>query len=90
MGHVGRSRLTDPAAKALRKEDAKKNTQKRVGMLLGVDQRTVSLWFTKPTTNTSAGIGSKPKPSQPDARVKVSAAGKAKADEQKKFYCKIG
>ena len=63
-------------AKALREEDAKKNTQQRVGMLLGVARNTISDWFSS-TTNTSAGKGSKSKPSKPDARVKVSATGKA-------------
>ena len=50
---------------ALRTEDAKKNTQARVAVVLGVARETVRDWF---GTNGGAANTSVPKP---DARVKV-------------------
>ena len=53
----------------LRKEDAKKNTQKRVAMLLGVDQSTVSRWWPKKktrTTNMQTHNGGNGEPSDTD------------------------
>jgi hypothetical protein len=52
-------------AKALREEDAKKNTNKRVGMLLGVDEGTVRRWLLNGSNRRA------PDTSKPDARVKV-------------------
>jgi hypothetical protein len=67
-------------ALALRKEDPKKNTQEVVARLLGVAQHTVSDWF---TTNTGAGISSKP-PSKPDARVTIPREDRPKVAEEVK------
>ena len=63
-------------AKALRDEDAKKNTQKRVATLLGVAQQTVADWL---RTNTGSGNGSK---TAPDARVKVAPVARSTIAER--------
>lgn len=52
-------------AKALRTENPKKNTQARVAMLLGVDQKTVSRWLDVRSNRQL------PNASNPDARVKI-------------------
>lgn len=57
-------------AKALREEDAKKNTQKRVAMLLGVSRECVSAWWNR--GDTSDGTSTNTGKPRPDARVKVS------------------
>ena len=70
------------AERALRAENAKKNTQARVAMLLGVSRECVSKWFTPPkkagndgtSTNTSATLAGTAPP--PDARVKVDPVHK--------------
>jgi len=53
---------------ALRKEDAKKNTQAQVAKLLGVAQPTVASWFSD-TSSISSDNACNPRP---DARVKVN------------------
>lgn len=58
-------------ANALRAEDARKNTQKRVGQLLGVPRETVRDWW-----DTSNGESAKACNHQPDGRVKLSADDK--------------
>ena len=56
--------------------DPRKNTQKRVAMLLGVAQQTVSDWWKPATTNTDSGNGCVTE--RPDARVRVPVAEYAK------------
>lgn len=55
----------------LREADPKKWTQKAVGALLGVDQTSVSRWFSTNMQEHNAG-----KTPTPDARVKLNAAAK--------------
>lgn len=57
---------------ALREQDAKRYTQKVVAATLGVDNTTVSLWFRKDVSNSSARIAN------PDARIKVAPAAQEK------------
>lgn len=70
------ARMKKVAAK-LREEDPKKNTQKRVAMLLGVTQQCVAKWFSSSkengTNTTSCNTSAPP----PDARVKVNPTHKA-------------
>ena len=49
---------------ALRDEDAKKNTQKRIAARLGVSQKTVSVWFAEKQGRNIP----KNNASQPDAK----------------------
>ena len=65
-------------AKALREEDPKKWTQERLAQTFGVDQKTVSRWeaewegmHNRQTPNTQH------ESAKPDARVKLTADGKA-------------
>lgn len=73
------------SAKALREENPKKWTQERLAQTFGVDQKTVSRWeaewdslHNRQTPNTQR------EPEKPDARVKLTKEGKAKAIERVK------
>jgi len=65
-------------ADRLRKEDAKKWTQKRVAECLGVSRETVRNWFTDKTISN----GQTAKANKPDARVKLTPDQKQDAVKQ--------
>jgi len=63
-------------ANALHEEDPKKNTLKRIAILLGVDESTVSRWMSKDRTNLQVQDSSKNSKPRPDARVKIHPSHK--------------
>jgi site-specific DNA-methyltransferase (adenine-specific) len=73
-------------AKALREENPKKNTQKRVAALLGVGRETVRDWFTDKRGHNGGSAKVTPPTPRPDARVVLSRDQKAEAVKR----CKDG
>lgn len=69
-------------AKELREEDAKKNTQARIGMLLGVSRECVSKWFTRDMQVGTSTNTHKAPTAKPDARTTLTKEGKAKVVEE--------
>ena len=72
------------SAKALREEDPKKWTQERLAQTFGVDQATVSRWVDEDGMHNMQTHNVQREPEKPDARVKLTKEGKAKAIERVK------
>ena len=72
------------SAKALREENPKKWTQERLAQTFGVAQNTVSDWEAEWALHNIGTDNMQREPEKPDARVKLTADGKAKAIERVK------